>query len=521
MQPVTINTNHSYFKNNQYPLNIAEEIKQSTQLIPDGDNIIYFSDFHSHISRLASITGLIKKIEKLLPDEKMLKFCTGDFLFGENPLNTNIIINTLNHINLSAIIPGNHEFDSTLQKLKQIFSKLKAPILLTNQTSKSNYFNTQNSLICNNHHSNFGIISITTNAGNLKKNPFVMDYRKSLPILQKQINQLEQQGINKIILLSHQGIELDKQTASSLKGVDIIISAHDHYTINGIEKGINLVKSANNEPVAIFQSAKDNEFLGYARVKFNHNGILQKIFNKTLPITTQGFSEDKTIANIIKKEKHSKAICTLSNNLPIDRINTSECKAGNFFADNIHAALPSAEILLLPSRMIRSSLYKGVISTIDIEEALPDRRIKEEDAYKIVKINGQQIINLINRINLLEDSPYGKSITHVSGIKYKLNKNFKAYRATTINSHNSNPLFPAKRYTVALPGFLFVNNKFKDLKLNDFIIKNTGKTASELLKETLKKRKKPVSSIIDGRLEMQQPVLIPYQKFKLASYLDL
>lgn len=519
MQLATLNI---CLKDRQYPINISEQVKRSTQLIPDGESFVYFSDFHSNISRLPAITGLIKKIEELLPGEKLLKFCTGDFIFGEHPLNTGVIINTLNRIGLSAIIPGNHEFDCKPQILKKIFSRLKVPVLLTNQTPEAQYFKALDHLVCSNHHSSYGIISITTPHGSLKPNPFVQGFEKSLPILQQQINQLEQQGIHKIILLSHQGLEQDKKTAHSLKGVDIIISSHDHYAIDGIKDGFNLVKSANGEPVIILQAAKDNEFTGYARVKFNQNGILEKIFNKTLPITSEGFSEDKITNYEIQKNKHNKVICNLNHDLPTDNINILECEAGNFFADNIHAALPSAEILLLPSRMIRSSLSRGVIKTIDIDEALPDRRNKSEDAFKIVKMPGQKIIDLINRINVLKESPCGKSLTHVSGMKYKLDKDYKVFRATTGNKQNINPLFPTREYTVALPGFLFVNNKFEDLGLNNLIIiDNTGKTASELLKESLIKRTTPLASGIDGRIQMHKPVSIPYHDLKFAHFLDL
>ena len=44
-------------------------------------------------------------------------------------------------------------------------------------------------------------------------------------------------GINKIILLSHLGIERDKEVAQKTEGIDVIVSGHTHELIEGIKEG--------------------------------------------------------------------------------------------------------------------------------------------------------------------------------------------------------------------------------------------------------------------------------------------
>lgn len=46
--------------------------------------------------------------------------------------------------------------------------------------------------------------------------------------LQKGVDDLTASGINKIIALGHAGIEIDKEVAQSVRGVDIVIGGHSN-----------------------------------------------------------------------------------------------------------------------------------------------------------------------------------------------------------------------------------------------------------------------------------------------------
>ena len=65
-----------------------------------------------------------------------------------------------------------------------------------------------------------------------KEKTFLLEQKKDQT---KEINQLKAQGINKIILQTHVGYELDKKLATSLSGVDVIIGGSLRFVI--LERG--------------------------------------------------------------------------------------------------------------------------------------------------------------------------------------------------------------------------------------------------------------------------------------------
>ena len=54
--------------------------------------------------------------------------------------------------------------------------------------------------------------------------------------IQEEVNDLKDQGINKIVLLSHLGYKRDKIVAKNTKGIDVIIGGHTHELIKDIKE---------------------------------------------------------------------------------------------------------------------------------------------------------------------------------------------------------------------------------------------------------------------------------------------
>ncbi|MEW5818560.1 MAG: 5'-nucleotidase C-terminal domain-containing protein [Cyanobacteriota bacterium] len=505
-----------YFKGNS---NI--DIPLGTNLIPEGYSMVYFSDFHSNISRLPKIAGLIDYIESKLKNERLFKTCAGDFLFGSSERNSDIIIKILNKLNLSAIVPGNHEFDLKLTSLKELLKKVRFPVLASNLKENNDlpvkdYITTQ---INNN---NFGVIGITTPVDNPKKFKGQMNFIETVFNIQQKVNELTRNGINKIILVSHAGLNNDQQIAKQTRGIDIIISSHDHYNIDGIKQDINLFKSNSNEPIAIFQAAKNNNYLGYARVAFDKNGILTHIFNKTIPTSTK-IKENKEILSLIKQHSNLNPISYSLNDLNIDTINYSENALANFVTDTIKKQLNNADIVLLTSRMVRSDLKKGKISELTINEVLPDRNNKKIESFVILNLPGYKIKSLINSLNRLADSSLGRIMTHVSGLKYKINKNLESIDFEFINRNGlKEKLLSDKTYNVAIPGYLYNLKKFENLGLNQYhVVECSNKTAGDLVINYLKTNPGIIKANTDNRITFENRLDPLFEKFNLPNYVEI
>lgn len=518
-------------KQNKLPLrkpvpfigNHTKQLDLGVNLIPQGESIVYFSDFHSNISKLPLIAGLMDTIKKQLDGQPLFKVCAGDFLFGKTTKNSNLVISILNKMGLDYLTLGNHEFDMPASLLKILIKILKMPVLVANFDNSKVQLPIKDCDIKIVNGEPLATIGVTTNSTSKKHREGQMNIEETIQTVQQKIDQLTAKGIKKIMILSHLGIENDTKMAQETSGIDIIISSHDHYAINGIKEGLNLIKSQSNKPVAIFQAAQDNDFLGYARVKFDKNGFLTKVFNKTISSANPLINKNEQINQVIQDNIFSKPIAYSVNCISTNEANYSENKLANWLTDSIKIELSKAQIVLLPSRMIRTSLPKGKITTLSIDEILPNRNDNEIESYVILKVSGQKLYNIINKINRLADSPYGRTLTHVSGMRYSINKQLEAYDLKLVDdSKKSINIKNEEYYNVAIPGYIVNSHKFKDLNLSENeVIEKTHKTTSDIIIDYLNKYSSIINPELDGRIKLDVKIISRYNNKKLPNYIDL
>jgi 2',3'-cyclic-nucleotide 2'-phosphodiesterase (5'-nucleotidase family) len=58
--------------------------------------------------------------------------------------------------------------------------------------------------------------------------------------VQREVEALESEGVNKIIAVGHAGIHVDKKMAAEVRGLDVIVGGHTNtflYTGNGVIAG--------------------------------------------------------------------------------------------------------------------------------------------------------------------------------------------------------------------------------------------------------------------------------------------
>jgi 5'-nucleotidase len=95
--------------------------------------------------------------------------------------------------------------------------------------------------------------------------------------LEKTVKALEAQGINKIIVLSHDGYDVDKQLAAQVAGVDVIIGGHSHTPLGPLTSlGI---KSEGSYPTVVTGPTKDPVLVVTSWIWANTIGDLNVSFN--------------------------------------------------------------------------------------------------------------------------------------------------------------------------------------------------------------------------------------------------
>lgn len=130
---------------------------------------------------------------------------------------------------------------------------------------------------------------------------------------------LRAQGVNKIILLSHYGYEVDLTKAKALSGVDIIVSGHDHKLLGGadyinaqtsdatlatpyagqgsLSAGAYPTQLTNLEgdPLLVVSSSEWGRWLGRLEVGFDASGKVLTGVNKSMFVDGRSVTEDAAL----------------------------------------------------------------------------------------------------------------------------------------------------------------------------------------------------------------------------------
>ena len=92
--------------------------------------------------------------------------------------------------------------------------------------------------------------------------------------VQAEVDLLTSAGVNKIIVLSHSGLNVDKRVAAETTGVDVIVGGHDNSLLSNTQE-----RAVGPYPVmvgntAIVQAYAFGKFLGELNVTFDDAGVI-------------------------------------------------------------------------------------------------------------------------------------------------------------------------------------------------------------------------------------------------------
>ena len=114
-------------------------------------------------------------------------------------------------------------------------------------------------------------------------------------LLQKQVDEARSKGAQAVVLLSHNGMDVDLQLASRVTGVDVILGGHTHDAVP------EPVQVANSKGTTLVTNAGSNgKFLGVLDLDVR-DGRLQEARYKLLPIFSNLLPADREMANYLSK----------------------------------------------------------------------------------------------------------------------------------------------------------------------------------------------------------------------------
>jgi 5'-nucleotidase / UDP-sugar diphosphatase len=370
--------------------------------------ILHTNDLHSHdqsfsergktLGGMARLAHLIRKYRAASPH--CLTIDAGD-IFQGTPFFTiykgEVEVEMLNRAGYDLYTIGNHEFDDGGNNLAKQLSKARFDVLSCNldcqdlpalkaiiKPSEVKVIDGEKIGFVGAITPDINTLSLSREGAKLKVGTYHSSTapERNLPWLapiKEEVDKLTSEGINKIILITHCGTEVDKIIATELPAVDAIIGGHSH---TRLDTPI-VVEHKDGSHTLIVQTGCYSRNLGKFDLVFDKNGQVDMAETKyKLLKVDEKVPEDKDIKDYLADKEAplsamrqtilSTAWADFDNNF---RVMKCDSALGDLICDSFalspEGKAEGTEIALENRGGIRSRIDKGPISLENVEEILP------------------------------------------------------------------------------------------------------------------------------------------------------
>ena len=273
-------------------------------------NVVHINDHHSHLEQepmeltlggkkvTVNVGGMPRVAQRIADLKKNNKntvaLHAGDALSGTlyyTLFQGKADAELMNAVKFDAFTLGNHEFDDGNNVLKSFLDILKTPVISSNVIPDKGSVlegKWKPYIIKKIGGQNIGIIGLdvvgkTVESSNPGKD---VKFTDEVETARKYSNELRSKGVNKIILLSHAGLEKNLEIAEKVDGIDIIITGDTHYLLGNefSEFGLKPMaeypikrNSPNGDPVYIAEAWNYSYLVGHLKANFNSRGVITQI----------------------------------------------------------------------------------------------------------------------------------------------------------------------------------------------------------------------------------------------------
>jgi sulfur-oxidizing protein SoxB len=270
--------------------------------------------------------------------------------------------------------------------------------------------------------------------------------------VREQVEEARGEGAELVVLLSHNGFDVDRKLASRVDGIDVILTGHTHDA---------LPVALKENGTLLIASGSHGKFLSRLDLDVKDGKVADYRY-RLIPVFSDVIEPDPEIAALVKKirEPHEATLSTV-----LGKTESLLYRRGNFngtFDDLICQALleeRDAEIALSPGFRWGASLLPG--QDITVEDVHNQTSITYPAAYRS-EFTGEFLKVILEDVadNLFNPDPYyqqGGDMVRVGGMSYTINpKKAMGERISDMRSlKTGQPIDPAKNYAVA--GWASVN----------------------------------------------------------------
>jgi sulfur-oxidizing protein SoxB len=277
---------------------------------------------------------------------------------------------------------------------------------------------------------------------------------------QEMVDTVRAQGAQVVVLLSHNGMDVDLKLASRVSGIDVILGGHTH---DGMPKP-SVVTNAGGKTLVV-NSGSNAKFLSVMDLDVR-GGRVEDFRYRLLPVFANLLPADPEMLGYIEgvREPFKQQLETV-----LAKTETTLYRRGNFIGtfDQVIVdalmAVRGADIAFSPGFRWGTSLLPG--DDITVERVMDQTGITYAKST-LNEMTGENIKLVLEDIadNLFNADPYyqmGGDMVRVGGLRYAINPSAPIGERLSDLELNGKPIDPSKTYKVA--GWASVNPQPDDL----------------------------------------------------------
>jgi len=266
--------------------------------------------------------------------------------------------------------------------------------------------------------------------------------------IQELADEVRTKGAKLVVLLSHNGMDVDLKLASRIRGLDVILGGHTH---DGVPAPS--VVSNGGGRTLVFNSGSNGKFLSMLDLEVKNGGVADFRY-RLLPVFANLLPADAAMAEYIDQVR-SPYRARLDEKLAVTE--GLLYRRGNFSGTIDQLILDAlmevkgAEIAFSPGFRWGTSLLPGDAITF---EHLMDQTATTYSYTTLSELTGEQIKDILEDVadNLFNPDPYlqqGGDMVRVGGLQYACDPREKIGARISDLRLAGRPIDPARKYKVA------------------------------------------------------------------------
>ncbi|MEM6478842.1 MAG: bifunctional UDP-sugar hydrolase/5'-nucleotidase [Pseudomonadota bacterium] len=331
----------------------------------------------------------------------------------------------MNEIGFDVMTSGNHEFNNGPEGLASFIDAVNFPVMAGNlDVSGSNVLNGKllDRVILDIGGERIGLVSALTNdtVEISAPGPSVV-FQDEIESLQQDVAELEAEGVDKIIAITHVGLPLDLEIAQEVEGLDAIIGGHSHTLLSNMDEDAAAYPQLIAGGIPVVQAYAYSKYVGHLTLTFDDDGAVTASQGDTKILDASVTPDAGIAARVMELAAPIEDLKNMVVGDAPEAINgdrsvcrAEECPMGNLVATAMLERVKDQgiSIAIQNGGGLRASIDAGEVTMGEVLTVLPF-----QNTLATFQLSGANVVAAIeNGVSRIEDG--SGRFPQVAGLKY-------------------------------------------------------------------------------------------------------